>query len=238
MKRCREGECSFARDIAAEHLGFDPVNQDQYTIPSCNWQVMSVSELDRNRGRRKRTAEAHAQVSAPPEEIGEASTRRDVPIEPFNVGYGLLAPNVGETALVGVLEGPDLLDAPEPLLAPLNLGLLLDTFGVGSGDCLGFMKLVDLLSELLGTAHGVEEPGEIVALLSRDLTCGRVAGDGAIANSPNVLGTLDDEIIIDGETAFRVLLRRQLGHQILDDATDGVASRPRLGDRRAWSPSS
>lgn len=170
------------------------------------------------------TAEAHGEVGTSPEEVGHATTGGQVAVPPADVGDSLFATNVGQAALVGVAEGLDVLDAAELLLKALNL------LGVG-GRVAGLQvhlaaDLVDAGLEALGLGHVVEEASKEATLLGSDLGGGSVAGDGAVTNGPDVTGTLDDKVFVDGKTTARVLLGGNGRHHVLDNGADGVAGGP------------
>ena len=113
------------RDIASENLGLDPIHKHEDPVAS---------------------AEAHAEVGAAPEEVGDGAARRNVAGEPRDIGDSLLGADVGERTLMGVLEGVDALGPPQALLQLLDLvesvvagllvgGLLLDFRELGElGD--------------------------------------------------------------------------------------------------------
>lgn len=62
--------------------------------------------------------------------------------------------------------------------------------------------------------------------MAGNLGGGGVVGDGAIADGPDILSTVDDQKLIDGETAARVLLCGDLAHEVLDDVSDSVTGGP------------
>lgn len=110
----------------------------------------------------KPTAKAHGQVGAPPKEVGPGAAGSKISVPPRNVGDGLVGADVGEGALVGVVEGLDVLDAAE-----LALQLLDSLCHLGGRLCSGpavhvevTAELADLRLERLGTCHVVEEPRE------------------------------------------------------------------------------
>lgn len=125
-----------------------------------------------------------------------------------------------------VLKGTDLLDSPQLLLQSLDI--LEDL--IASGGRRGFALLRGQGSEFavdgLGFGEGVEEAGKEGALLARDLGGWGVVGDGTVTDGPDVLSTVDDEVFVYGEAAAGVLLRRYLGHEVLDDGADGVTGGP------------
>lgn len=180
-------------------------------------------DRDVSRGR-KLTAEAHGKVGTSPEEVGHAAAGGQVAVPPAYIGDSLFAANVGQAALVGVAEGLDILDAAELLLEQLNLMGLVGR--VASLEVHLAAEVVDATLEALRLGHVVEETGEEAALLRGDLGGGGIAGDGAVANGPDIAGALDDEVLVNGETAAGVLLGGNASHHILDDGADSVAGGP------------
>ena len=174
--------------------------------------------------RGKLTAEAHGQVGGPPEEEGKAATGGKVSVEPAHISDGLLASDVGKRTLVRVVEGLDVLDAAELTLMLLNL--LGDLGGVAGLKVERTTELADTLLKDLGTGHVVEETSQEVTLLRGNLGGRGVSGDGAVTDSPDVAGTLDNEVLVHGKTAARVLLGRDAVHEVLDDGADSVAGGP------------
>jgi hypothetical protein len=172
------------------------------------------------------TAEAHAQVGTAPEQVGHGTTAGDVAAQPADIGHCALLADVGEGALVGVLEGTDLLVAAELLLALADLVEDLVALLVVLGQRLALGEVVELLLESLALGHGVEEAAEEGTLLAGDLGGGGVVGDGAVADGPDVVGAVHDEVFIDGEAAAGVGLGGELGHEVADDAADGVTGGP------------
>lgn len=122
------------------------------------------------------------------------------------------------------MEGLDVLDAAE--LALMLLNLLGDIGGVAGLKVEGTAELADALLKDLGASHVVEETSQEVALLSGDLGGRGVSSDGAVTDSPDIAGTLDNEVLVHGKTAARVLLGRDAVHEVLDDGAHGVASGP------------
>lgn len=125
-----------------------------------------------------------------------------------------------------VLKGANLLDSPQLLLQGFDV---LEDFvasgGVGGSALLGG-EGGEFAVDGFGFGEGVEKAGEEGAFLGRDLCCGGVVGDGAVADGPDVFGAVDDEVFVHGKAAAGVLLRGDLGHEILDDGADGVAGGP------------
>ena len=194
-----------ARNIAAKNLSLGPVHHDEYPVAS---------------------AKAHAEVGRAPENIGNGAARGNVSRKPRNVGNGLLRANVGERALVRVLKRTNRLDPPQPLLQRLDLAKDLVT-GLLAG-CLFLLdrQLRELLFNLGRLGHVVEHAREESTLLGSNLGSGSVVGDGAIADCPDVLGALDNQVLVDGETAARVLLGGDLVDEVLDNGAESVAGGP------------
>ena len=183
------------RHIATKDLSLDPVHEHQDPVAG---------------------AEAHAKVSTAPEEVGDGTARGNVTREPRDICDSLLGANVGERTLVGVLEGVDTPQPPLPLLQFLDLLESLVT-GLSVGSLLlNFRELRELSIDLLGLGHLVEHAGKESTLLSGDLGGGGVVGDSAVTDSPYVLGTLDNKVLVDSETTAGVLLTRNLVDQILE----------------------
>lgn len=170
------------------------------------------------------TAEAHGEVGTAPEEVGHGTTACNVSVPPGNVSDSLLAANVGQAALVRVVEGLDVLDAAE--LALVGLDLLGNLGSVAGLQVQVGAELLDALLEGLGSGHVVEEFGKEVTLLCGDLGSRGVSGHGAIANGPDVTGALNNEVLIDGQTAAGVLLGGDLGDEVADDGADRVTGSP------------
>lgn len=178
-------------------------------------------------GRRQRgelTAEAHAQIRAPPEEVRQATAGRKVAVEPGNVSDGAVTADVGHRALVRVVEGLDVLDAAQLLLQALELSG--HDRRVRARDVQRRGQLVDAVLEELGLGHGVEQARKEGALLRRDLGRGRVAGDGAVTRRPDVGRALHHQVFVHGEAAARVLLRWDLRHEVSHEGADGIAGGP------------
>jgi len=172
-----------AGNVTAEDVRLEPVHDDEDTVAG---------------------AEAHAQVGGAPEEVGELATTGEVAGHPADVSDSLLGTNVGQGTLVRVLEGTHLLDAAEALLQVLDLGESLVANLLVGGLALLLGEGGELGLELLGLGHLVEEAGEESALLGGDLGGGSVVCDGAVADGPDVLGALDDEVLVDGKTTAGV----------------------------------
>lgn len=126
---------------------------------------------------------------------------------------------------MGVLEGADLLDATKLLL---TLGdLCEDDFTiVRVGGGLFGRKIFQFGLECIGLGHGIEQAGEESALLCGHLCRGCIVGDSAVTYGPDVLGAVDDEVLVDFETATSFGLCGDLGHEVLDDRAEGVAGSP------------
>lgn len=173
----------------------------------------------------KHTAKAHAQISAFPEEIGHGATARDVATEPTHVGDGLLSTDIRQGSLVGILEGADLLDATELFLALGDLGqndlaVVRVRGGLFGGEVFEFRL------EGVRLGHGVEEAGEEGAFLGRDLGGRSIVGYGAVADSPDVLGAIDDQVFVDFEASAGFGLCGNLGHEVFDYGPEGVTRSP------------
>lgn len=123
-----------------------------------------------------------------------------------------------------VVEGLDVLDAAELTLMLLNL--LGDLGSVAGLEVEGAAELADALLKNLGAGHVVEETSQEVTLLRGNLGGRGVASDGAVTDSPDVVGTLNNEVLVHGKTAARVLLGRDTVHEVLDDGANSVASGP------------
>lgn len=184
-------------------------------------------EMDKcgGRGGGKHTAKAHAQISALPEKIGHGATARDVATEPTHVGDGLLSTDISQGSLVGILEGADLLDATELFLALGDLGQN-DLAVVRARGGLFGGEVFEFRLEGVRLGHGVEEAGEEGSFLGRDLSGGSVVGYGAVADGPDVLGAIDDQVFVDFETATGFGLGGDLGHEVFDDGSEGVTGSP------------
>lgn len=125
---------------------------------------------------------------------------------------------------MGVVEGLDLLDAAELPLEALNLAGRLGA--VAGVEVERAAELVDARLEVLRLGHVVEQAAEEAALLRGDLGGGSVAGDGAVADGPDVAGSLDDQVLVDGEASARVGLGGDARDEVLDDGADGVTRGP------------
>ena len=216
-----------SRHVTAEHLGLDPVEDDEGPVAP---------------------GEAHTDVGGAPEDVGERATAGDVAEPPGDtvihvslssksnaqvrkeegnvLSNGLLRANVCQRTLMRVLKRPHLLDPSQPLLQILDL---LEH----SIACLLARRLLLLLAarpqlilNLLRLGHVVEHARQEGAFLTGDLGGGGVVGDRAVADGPDVLCALDDEVFVHGETAARVLLCWDLGHEVLDDGAQGITRRP------------
>jgi hypothetical protein len=193
------------RDVAAKDFGLCPVHEHQDAVAR---------------------AEAHAEVGAAPENIRDRAAAGNVACEPRDVGHGLFGANVRERALVGILKGTDLLDAAQALLELLDLaedlvaGLLTGCFFLGDGE------LGELGVDFLRLGHVVEHAGEESTFLSGDLGCWGVVCDCAVTDGPHVLGALDNQVFVHGQTTSRVLLGGDLADQVLDQRSEGVSGSP------------
>ena len=127
---------------------------------------------------------------------------------------------------MGVLKGTDRLDPPQPLLQSLDLAKDLVTGLLSWCLLLCNGELGKLALNLGGLGHVVEHAGEESTLLSGDLGSGGVVGNGAVTDSPDVLGTLDDEVLVYGETTAGVLLCGNLVDEVLDNGSESVTSSP------------
>lgn len=58
------------------------------------------------------------------------------------------------------------------------------------------------------------------------LEIGEGEGGGIVPDCPDVFGAFDDEVFVHCETAAGVLLRGELGHEILDHRAEGVSGGP------------
>lgn len=125
-----------------------------------------------------------------------------------------------------VLEGTHLLHAAETLLDLLHLGedLIAGVFVRSLGLLLGENSELGL--ELLGLGHLVEEAGKESTLLGGDLGGGSVVGDSTVTDGPDVLGTLNDKVLVDVKTTASVGLCGNLAHEVLDNGTESVTSSP------------
>ena len=128
---------------------------------------------------------------------------------------------------MAVLERPDLLQ-PAQLL--LQLADLLEdggaVVGFGGGEGLLRREVGEGGVDGFGLGHGVEHAGEEGAFLGGDLGGRGVVGDGAVADGPDVVGALDDEVLVDEQAAAGVFLGGELGHEVFDDGAEGVARGP------------
>merc|ERR1712093_335126 len=59
-----------------------------------------------------------------------------------------------------------------------------------------------------------------------DLGSWSISGNRAVTSGPDVLGTLDYEVLADGQTSSRILLRGDRCHQVSNDRSDGVSGSP------------
>lgn len=127
---------------------------------------------------------------------------------------------------MAVFKGPDLLNASQGLLERFDVFKDL----VAGGRVGGFGLLVGQGCQLevdgLGFGQGVEEAGEEGAFLAGHLGGGRVVGDGAVADGPDVFGAVDDEVFVDRKTSPGVFLGGDLGHEVFDDGAHSVAGGP------------
>ena len=124
-----------------------------------------------------------------------------------------------------VLKGTNLLYAAKGFLEGFDLREDLVAL-VGGGFGLGVGEFAQFDVDCFGFGHGIEEACEEGAFLRCDLSSGSIISDGAVANGPDVFGTVDDEVFIYGEAAAGVFLGGNLGHEVLDDGTEGVSGRP------------
>lgn len=213
-----------AGNVTAKGLGLDPVHQDEDTV--AGWDRWSVTTSSTREQGAELTAEAHAEVGATPEEVGQSTASGEVTGQPGDIGDSLLASNVCQGALVGVLKGRHLLDSPETLLEVLDLGESLVALLLVGGLLLDIGQAQQCALNLLGLGHLVEEAGEEGTFLSGDLGRGGVVCNGAVTDGPDVLGTLDDQVLVDGETTAGVLLSGDLGHEVLDDGAESITGGP------------
>lgn len=123
-----------------------------------------------------------------------------------------------------VVEGLDILDTTEALLQTLKLSS--NNRRIGARNIQRGGELINAALEVLSLSHGIKQAREESALLRSNLGSGGVACDGAVAGCPDVGGSLDDEVLVDGEAAAGVLLCGDLGHEVSDDGADGVTGCP------------
>lgn len=172
------------------------------------------------------TAEAHAQVSTPPEQVGQRSTASNVAAQPGDIRHSTLLANICQASLVRVLERTDLLRPPQLSLTLPDLLEDLVPLLLALSFRLRDRELLQLLLDSLGLGHGVEQTGEESTLLAGHLSRRGIVGDGAVTHGPDVLGSVHHEVLVDGQTTTGVLLGRDLVHQVTDDRADGVTSGP------------
>lgn len=128
---------------------------------------------------------------------------------------GLFTTNVGQGALVGVVEGEHLLG-----LGKLGAKLLhLVRVGQHSGIFKGSLNAASL-SEL------VELSGDVAALLAGHLGGGGVGGLCAVAHGPDVIGTEHLEVVVDSQAATLLLRSAEVSHELASDLASGVAGSP------------
>lgn len=172
------------------------------------------------------TAEAHAQVGTTPEEVGQGATSGEVSGQPRDIGNSLLAANVCERALVRVLERSHLLDTSQTLLQVLDRskGLVASLFA----RCLllDIGQVGEFHFDVLSLGHLVEQTGEECAFLCSDLSRRSIVCDGAVTDGPDIIGTLDNEVLVDGQTTARLFLCGKLRHQVLDDRAESITGGP------------
>lgn len=125
-----------------------------------------------------------------------------------------------------VLEGADLLNTAELLLALTDLVEDAVPLVVVLGLRLDFGQMLQLLLNGLRLGHGVEHTGQEGTLLAGNLGGGGVVGDGAVTDGPHVLRAVDDQVLVHGKTAARVLLGGDLVHEVADDVADSVTGGP------------
>merc|ERR1712093_166858 len=70
------------------------------------------------------------------------------------------------------------------------------------------------------------------SFLRCDLGSWSISCHGAVTSGPDVLGTLDYEVLVDGQTSPRILLCWDRCHQVSDDRSDGVSSSP--DEKTVW----
>ena len=133
--------------------------------------------------------------------------------------------NVRQATLMTILKRSNLLHPPQLALEFFNVGKDLGA-SIAAGFSLGFREAGKLLVNEFRFCEGVEETRKEGAFLRGYLCGGSVVGDGTVADSPDVLGTVDNEVFVYCETAAGVLLRGDLGHEVFDDGAEGVAGGP------------
>ena len=210
-------------NVTAEQLGLDPVHGDQDAVTGCEGSQYESVIL---RERKPLTAKAHAQISTAPEKIGHGSTTGNVTTQPADVCHGTLLSDVSQATLVRVLEGTNLLNPAQLLLALPDLVENLVTVVVVLGLALDLGEPLQFLLDGLGLGHGVEQTGQESTFLAGNLGSGGVVGDGTVTNSPDVLCAVDDQVLVHGKTAARVLLSGDLAHEVTDDVADRVTGGP------------
>ena len=126
---------------------------------------------------------------------------------------------------MAVLKGADLLHATKGFLEGFDLREDFVTL-VSGGFGLGVGEFAELDVDGFSFGHGVEEACKEGAFLGSDLSGGGVVCDGAVADSPDVFGAVDNEVFIHGQTAAGVFLSRNLGHEVLDDGAEGISGGP------------
>lgn len=174
------------------------------------------------------------------------TTRREISLEPADVCDSPLLSNVRQTTLVTVFKRVDRFDAPQSLLQFFNAPEdLISRFGVRSGR-LGFGERGELVRDDTCTSHAVEHTSEEGTLLRSYLRCRCVGRDFensfstspvnvtvkkkaltcTIADSPDVLCTFHDEILVHFQAALRLCLRGDLAHEVFNNRAKGIARGP------------
>ena len=125
-----------------------------------------------------------------------------------------------------VLKWTNRLDSPQPLLQSLDLTKDLVAGLLAVSLFLGNRQLGKLTLDFGSLGHVVEHTGKESTLLSSNLSSGGVVGDGAVTNSPDVLGTLDNEVLVYGKTTARIFLSGDLVDQVLDNGAESITGGP------------
>jgi hypothetical protein len=127
---------------------------------------------------------------------------------------------------VRVLKGSDLLDAAEALLELLDFAKDLVAGFLAGGFLLCDGELGELGVDFLRLGHVVEHAGEKSTFLGSDLGCWSVVCNSAITDGPDILGALDDQVLIHGKTAAGVLLCGDLVDEVFDHGSESVTGGP------------
>lgn len=155
-------------------------------------------------------------VSRTPEVVGGETSGREVTLEEGKVGDSLVGSDVGKRTLVGVREGRDVAGTDDSVGERVEL----------SGFSVRRLGRVEVSEKSILLVELREDASEVTTLLRGDLGSGSVVGSSAVTEGEDTFSSEEAKVFVNEETSSRVLLLRNLVHQILGDLTSSVTSGP------------